>query len=95
MNLTAQTLPLASITKTSFGDKTGFQVHGYYVNGSDKFATESELHAHLMGKELVASKSGKSLIISGDWTPGNHEALGKILTARSAPMEFVNLNDLI
>lgn len=102
--ITAKLLPLSEITSTTlpgsvkngvtYPSKKGFSVCGKWLNGSDEFETAEELHKHLIGKELMPSANGKSLVIVGSAVPVNTELLSKILVPR-VELETVDLNDLI
>ena len=97
MNLTEQNLPLAKISSTTVGDKVGFSIGGFWLNGSDAFKTKEELHAYLMGKELSPSKSGKSLVVIGAWTAPERDVdfVKSITVKRTESYVPVDLNDFI
>lgn len=72
-------------------------VGGMLVNGSDTFATKEEFHAFLLGKELIPTKTGKSLFV-GDGsftaTPVDTDFLKTIVTKR-VKFQTIDMNALI
>lgn len=102
MQLTAQNLPLAKITATTLSGlngqpaKSGWSIGGAWLNGSDAFTSAEALHAHLMGKELIPSATGKSLVIKGEFNPmvKDTDFLKTIITKRETiSIPVVDLND--
>lgn len=102
VTLTKSNLPLSEITATTIPGRdgnapiNGFKVGGAWLNGSQAFDSAQALHDHLMGKEITWSKSGKSLVIVGDFQPVNGDFLKKVLTAREEVAYVpVDLSDLL
>ncbi len=100
MVISKKNLPIAQITKTTLPGlngqpaKEGFSIGGFWLNGSDAYESPEELQAALIGKEIMASKSGKSLIVAGLMATRDADFVKSILTPR-VELEMVNLNDLI
>ena len=99
MPISKTNLPLEQITKTKLPGlngapaKVGFSIGGFWLNGSDEYATEQELQDALIGKELTHSKSGKSLVVVGAFVK-DVEFIKSILTVRET-MEYTDLSDLL
>lgn len=100
MELTIKNLPLSKITATTLPglngqpEKSGFSIGGVWLNGSDAYGTAEACQKALIGKELMPSKSGKSLVVVGEFAPKDTNFLSTILVARVA-LESVDLNDLL
>lgn len=102
MLITANNLPLDKIVAAELpglngaSPKKGFKIGGAWLNGSDGFSTAAELQKHLIGKEISPSKTGKSLVVVGDFQPIDKDFLAGILTARETiALEAVDLSELL
>lgn len=100
MTISKTNLPLSQISATTLPGlnggpaKTGFSIGGFWLNGSDAYTTAADLQKALIGKEICASKSGKSLIVVGEFAARDTDFLATILSPRVA-LEMVDLNSLI
>lgn len=100
MKISSATFPQDKITVAklpAFGDKperTGFKIGGAWLNGSENHLTKESLLTWLDGKELCASKSGKSLVVVGEFQPIDVSFLKDVIVAREV-MEYTDLSDLL
>ncbi len=102
MLITAKNLPLDKIMAAELpglngaSPKKGFKIGGAWLNGSDAFSSAADLQKHLIGKEISPSKTGKSLVVVGDFQPMDTVFLTKLLTPRETiALEVVDLNELL
>lgn len=100
--LTRQNLPIEKITpsvipaKGDYPERKGFKVFGFWLNGSENFASREECHKALMGNHITTAQSGKSLVCE-EWITQDTNGVMGILSQRvtdTAELKSVNLNDL-
>ncbi len=103
MKLSKQNIAKLEITPAvipangQYPERKGWKLDGYYLNGSDKWATADEVRNGLVGEELSPSKSGKSLVIVGafSFVQPKTDVLGPLLVKREeVSLTIADLNDL-
>ena len=83
----------------NYPERNGWKIDGYYLNGSDAYATKKDLEAALIGSELQPAKSGKSLVIVGSFQPIPviTDRLAKVLVEReeAVTLTIADLNAML
>lgn len=99
MQLNETNLPKSKISPAKVGDKQGFSLFGMWLNGSDSFKTSDDLYNHLMGREILLAKSGKSLFIGDpNFVPAvvDFDGLRSVITKKTAvKINYAELADLL